>query len=409
MQALVYALRETPILGVCIRDGLPPRQHVTQPTGVAETVFDEDPEAEEAAVALDDDPFLHQGTPSRSAPDLDSSLQHESVSGDTRSYCIHKHSPRRITAGCTQLSAYRSCHFAFAVKALNLLYHCCSRQKLFQRLEYYLLTTLMHVTSMLSGGSPPEGKENGAPEEHSSTNSYPPPPGSDAVPTPAQPQPLPMKGLQRGRSEGLAALLDSPDLPHGRAGPYALRRHLMAPHKPISQREPSLAHLAATNSADLGTVSNALTHARKQQGKLESDSPKADQSAQVPMHAAANSPKARATAPAPLQQPFAGFAPSGSAQPAGGGEQASPGRLLSPFSMPNPSGHDPMDAFAHLPEGLRIQLQAPGAEDMSRTNSLVYNQVRTSTLYLHPSMWSTLPWAAPRLVCMTSFIILADV
>lgn len=286
------------------RDGLPPRQHVTQPTGVAETVFDEDPEAEEAAVALEDDPFLHQGTPSRSAPQLQTSDEHESV----------------------------------------------------------------------QGGSPPEGKENGAPEQHSSTNSYPPPPGSDAVPTPAQPQPLPVKGLQRGRSEGLAALLDSPDSPHGRGGPYALRRHLMAPHRPISHREPSLAHLAATNSADLGTVSHALTHARRQQGKPESDSPKADQNSQVPVHAAANSPKARAVAPAPLQQPFAGFAPSSSAQPAGGGEQALPGRLLSPFSMPNPSGHDPMDAFAHLPEGLRIQLQAPGAEDMSRTNSLVYDQ-----------------------------------
>lgn len=247
----------------------------------------------------------------------------------------------------------------------------------------------MHVPSLLSGDSPPEGKENGAPEEHSSTNSYPPPPGSDAVPHPAQPQPLPVKGLQRGRSEGLAALLDSPDLPPGRAGPYALRRHLMAPHRPISHREPSLAHLAATNSADLGTVSHALTHARKQQGKPESDSPKTDQNAQVPVHAAANSPKAGAVAPAPLQQPFAGFAPSSSAQPAGGGEQASPGRLLSPFSMPNPSGHDPMDAFAHLPEGLRIQLQAPGAEDMSRTNSLVYNQVRTQ----HPSC--TLPCGAP--------------
>lgn len=35
-----------------------PRQHVTMPTGVAETAFAEDPEAEEAAVALQDDPFL---------------------------------------------------------------------------------------------------------------------------------------------------------------------------------------------------------------------------------------------------------------------------------------------------------------------------------------------------------------
>ena len=36
-----------------------PRQHVTMPTGVAETAFAEDPEAEEAAVALQNDAFLH--------------------------------------------------------------------------------------------------------------------------------------------------------------------------------------------------------------------------------------------------------------------------------------------------------------------------------------------------------------
>ena len=37
------------------RDGHPHRQHVTKPTGVAGTVFDEDPEAEAAAAALTDD------------------------------------------------------------------------------------------------------------------------------------------------------------------------------------------------------------------------------------------------------------------------------------------------------------------------------------------------------------------
>ena len=94
---------------------------MTQPTGVAETVFDEDPEAEEAAVALDDDPFLHQGTPCRSAPDLETSHQHESLQGDTCSYS-HKHSQRPFTFDCTQLAGYGSCHFAFAVKALSLPY-----------------------------------------------------------------------------------------------------------------------------------------------------------------------------------------------------------------------------------------------------------------------------------------------
>lgn len=38
-----------------------PRQHVTKPTGVAETRFDEDPEAEEAAAANADD--SHVTTP----------------------------------------------------------------------------------------------------------------------------------------------------------------------------------------------------------------------------------------------------------------------------------------------------------------------------------------------------------
>lgn len=289
------------------RDGLPPRQHVTQPTGVAETVFDEDPEAEEAAVALEDDPFLQLDTPSRSAPD----------------------------------------------------FKTCSLQ------------------DSVEGGSPPEGKENGAPEEHSSTHGYPLPPGSDAAPAPEQPQTHMARGLVRSRTEGLAALLDSPDLPSGRAGPYALRRHLGL-NKPISHREPSLAHLAATNSADLGTINQALTQARKQHAEPGSDSPKAALTAQPPVQAAANSPKARAAVPAQPQQAFAGFAPSSSAgshhaQSAAGAEPDVQRRLYSPFMQSAPSGKDPMDAFAHLPEGLRIQLQAPGAEDMSRTNSLVYN------------------------------------
>ena len=234
------------------------------------------------------------------------------------------------------------------------------------------------LQELLAGDSPPEGKENGAPEEHSSTNGY-PPPGSDATPAVEQPLTNMARGLARGRSEGLAALLDSPDLPSGRAGPYALRQHLGL-NKPISHREPSLAHLAATNSADLGTINHALTQARKQQAQPDSDSPKAAQSAQAPVQFAANSPTARAAAPAQLQQPFAGFAPSSSAgshhaQSAVGAEPDIQRRLYSPFMQSAPSGKDPMDAFAHLPEGLRIQLQAPGAEDMSRTNSLVYNHV----------------------------------
>ncbi len=235
------------------------------------------------------------------------------------------------------------------------------------------------LQELLAGDSPPEGKENGAPEEHSSANGYPPPPASDATAAAEQPLTNMARGLARGRSEGLAALLDSPDLPSGRAGPYALRRHLGL-NKPISHREPSLAHLAATNSADLGTINHALTQARKQQAQPDSDSPKAALTAQAPVQAAANSPKARAAAPAQPQQPFAGFAPSSSAgshyaQSAAGAEPDIQRRLYSPFMQSAPSGKDPMDAFAHLPEGLRIQLQAPGAEDMSRTNSLVCNHV----------------------------------
>lgn len=43
---------------VCLRESARPRQHVTRPTGVAETRLDEDPEAEEAAAAnaADSDP-----------------------------------------------------------------------------------------------------------------------------------------------------------------------------------------------------------------------------------------------------------------------------------------------------------------------------------------------------------------
>ena len=52
---------------VCARESVRPRQHVTKPTGVAETRFDEDPEAEEAAAANADDSDVT--TPTKSAPD----------------------------------------------------------------------------------------------------------------------------------------------------------------------------------------------------------------------------------------------------------------------------------------------------------------------------------------------------
>ncbi len=233
--------------------------------------------------------------------------------------------------------------------------------------------------SLFVGESPPEGKENGAPDNRAAANG--PGPSTETSSSPGQPHSTMITGRRRDRSEGLAALLDSPDLPAGRAGPYALRRQLGA-SKPISQREPSLAHLAASNSADLGTVNRALTQAREQQGQAQTDSNQ-ETPAEQRVQAAASSPKAQAPAPK-QQQPFAGFAPSSSAgsqyAQSAGGDQGFPGRLLSPFSQPNTSGQDPMDAFAHLPEGLRIQLQAPGAEDMSRTNSLVYNHVRFSRL-----------------------------
>lgn len=67
---------------------MPPRQHVTRPTGVAETVFDEDPEAEEAAVALETDPFLQLDTPTRSAPDLRTTSLQESLEGERLTHCL---------------------------------------------------------------------------------------------------------------------------------------------------------------------------------------------------------------------------------------------------------------------------------------------------------------------------------
>lgn len=223
---------------------------------------------------------------------------------------------------------------------------------------------------MPAGDSPPGGKENGAPPQPASTSAA---ADTERAETNATSQSRGVWGMRRERSEGLAALLDSPDLPTGRAGPYALRRQLGP--KPMSNREPSLAHLAASNSADLGPVGQAMAHAR--------DPQKAPNAAQ---HNDADEPRnsqgmAEGSGHS-QQQAFAGFAPAGSssqtAAPARSGGTHG-GGLVSPFSQAMPAGMDPMDAFAHLPEGLRIQLQAPSSDNMSRTNSMVYNQVT------HPS------------------------
>lgn len=221
------------------------------------------------------------------------------------------------------------------------------------------------LSAAVAGDSPPGGKENGAPHQPDSRGATSETGG--AAESNGAPQFSGVRSMRRERSEGLAALLDSPDLPTGRAGPYALRRQLGP--RPMSNREPSLAHLAASNSADLGAVGHAMAHERD---------PKAPKQAQ-PTQADANSSQGVAEGSAQTQQQsFAGFAPTSSsnqkaATSRDGSVQA--GGLVSPFSQPLPSGMDPMDAFAHLPEGLRIQLQAPSSDNMSRTNSMVYNQV----------------------------------
>ncbi|KAL3144934.1 hypothetical protein ABBQ32_003441 [Trebouxia sp. C0010 RCD-2024] len=273
------------------REATWPRQHVTLPTGVAETKFDEDPEAEEAAVASAQG--AGSSTPAfKGAPDRNSSTAPDALEGD----------------------------------------------------------------------SPPGGKENGAPPQPASRSAA---TDTATAESNAASKSRGVWGMRRERSEGLAALLDSPDLPTGRAGPYALRRQLGP--KPMSNREPSLAHLAASNSADLGPVGHAMAHAH--------DPQKAPKAAQ---HKDADEPQGVGEGSAhSQQQAFAGFAPASSssqtAAPARGGGNHG-GGLVSPFSQAMPAGMDPMDAFAHLPEGLRIQLQAPSSDNMSRTNSMVYNQ-----------------------------------
>lgn len=217
-----------------------------------------------------------------------------------------------------------------------------------------------------TGDSPPQGKENG-PQQVASTRS---PPSSAA----AASQPNLAAGLGRSQStnirdpkrskhQGLAALLDSPELPPGRAGPYALRRDLRA-GKPsaIAHREPSLAHLAASNLAD-HSVHHAVAAAGQQQSQHQSP---AKASSCKSDGFGASEQQNGAVGDHGRQDSFSGFAPSS----AGNASQMS-----TPFSQP--LGLDPLDAFAHLPEGLRIQLQNPGSEDMSRANSLVYNHVGT--------------------------------
>lgn len=71
---------------VYIREGTWPRQHVTLPTGVAETKFDEDPEAEEAAVAHAQGADPTPTTPtSKGAPD-GNSRAHDTVEGGLCKY-----------------------------------------------------------------------------------------------------------------------------------------------------------------------------------------------------------------------------------------------------------------------------------------------------------------------------------
>lgn len=72
--------RLTVCVCVDIREATWPRQHVTLPTGVAETKFDEDPEAEEAAVASAQGADSTTPT-SKSAPDRNSSGAHDALEG----------------------------------------------------------------------------------------------------------------------------------------------------------------------------------------------------------------------------------------------------------------------------------------------------------------------------------------
>lgn len=214
----------------------------------------------------------------------------------------------------------------------------------------------------------PHGKENGAPVQPPQAHGL-----SETSSGHSLSQGASGRSFKRERSEGLAALLDSTELSAARPNPYSLRRQLTAA-KPMSQREPSLAHLAASNSADLGTVHHAVASARSQQQSGPS---------KVSQNAKAEDTSPRRGSHPQVQQPFNGFATAN----AGGGQQPQPAatdqaKFLSPFSQQF-AGLDPLDAFAHLPEGLRIQLQAPGGEDMSRANSIVYNQVTSSCLIFH--------------------------
>ena len=229
----------------------------------------------------------------------------------------------------------------------------------------------LQTVSALAGDSPPGGKENGGPHQPASRSAASETERSESN---GASQSSGVRGMRRERSEGLAALLDSPDMPTGRAGPYALRRQLGP--KPMSNREPSLAHLAASNSADLGVVGHAMAHARDQKAPKAAQHTDAD--------ALRNSQGVAEGSGQAQQQAFAGFAPaSASSQAAApartGTMHGAAGGFVSPFSQAMPPGMDPMDAFAHLPEGLRIQLQAPSSDNMSRTNSMVYNQVTYSS------------------------------
>ena len=164
-----------------------------------------------------------------------------------------------------------------------------------------------------------------------------------------------MRDPRQSQHQGLAALLDSPDAAP-RAAPYALRRELLASKaNALSQREPSLAHLAASNLADQ-SVNHAVAAARQQ-----SQSHSAENKAETRADEAFNVQRDVVAAVSKSEQ-FTGFTPSSA---------GALSHMASPFSQ---HALDPTDAFAHLPAGLRIQLQAPGGEDMSRASSLVYHQ-----------------------------------
>lgn len=96
MWVLIKAWVEEDTVCVCvclsIREATWPRQHVTLPTGVAETKFDEDPEAEEAAVASAQG--AGSSTPAfKGAPDRNSSTAPDALEGVCSASYAGGHNP----------------------------------------------------------------------------------------------------------------------------------------------------------------------------------------------------------------------------------------------------------------------------------------------------------------------------